>query len=197
MQHLARLISSTHAQVTFISETRNSRVTADDLTDHFHMCNSFVAPAIGLSGGLWVMWSDDVDVDIVSSSHYYILASVVQKSNASSFNLVCVYGDPHHKKTNSIWNDVLSFIMQNQGKPTLCMGDLSNIMHPNEKWGHSPPSLSRIDSFCSLIKQCCLIDLGYSGPAYTWTNKRFTTNPTFERFLSYHDPKLPQAKKKI
>ena len=25
------------------------------------------------------------------------------------------------------------------------------------------------------------MDLGYSGPAYTWTNKRFTTNPTFER----------------
>lgn len=80
-----------------------------------------------------------------------------------------------------IWNDVLSFIMQNQGKPTLCMGNLNNIMHPNEKWGHSPPSLSRIDNFCSLIKQCGLKDLGYSGPAYTWTNKRFTTNPTFER----------------
>jgi len=54
-------------------------------------------------------------------------------------------------------------------------------MHPNEKWGPSPPCLSRINNFCALVKQCGLIDLGYSGPAYTWTNKRFTTKPTFER----------------
>jgi len=54
-------------------------------------------------------------------------------------------------------------------------------MHPNEKWGQGPPCLSRIRNFCTLIKQCGLIYLGYSGPAYTWTNKRFTTRPTFQR----------------
>ena len=90
MQHLARLMSSTHSQVTFISETRNSHITANDLTDHFHVSDSFVVLAIGLSGGLWLMWNDDVDVDIISSSHYYVLACVVQKSRVHSFNLVCV-----------------------------------------------------------------------------------------------------------
>jgi hypothetical protein len=99
------------------------------------MCNSFVVPALGLSGGLWVTWNDEVDVHIVSSCHFYVLASVAPKSNSSSFNLVCMYGDPHNQHTNSIWNDVFSFIMQNQGIPTLCMGDLNNIMHPNEKMG--------------------------------------------------------------
>ena len=144
------------------------------------MCNSFVVPALGLSGGLWVMWNDEVDVNIVSSCHYYVLASVAHKSNSSSINLIRMYGDPHHQHTNSIWSDVFTFIMQNQGIPTLCMGDLNNIMHPNENWRYGPPSLAQIDNFCSLIKQCGLMDLGFSGPAYTWTNKRFTTNPTFE-----------------
>ena len=89
-----RLMSSTRAQVTFIAETRNSSVNADQLTNHFRVSDSFVVPATGLSGGLWVMWTDDVDVNIVSSSHYYVLASVVQKCSAVSFNLVCLYGDP-------------------------------------------------------------------------------------------------------
>ena len=96
MKHLARLMSSTHAQVTFILETRNSRITANELNNHFLISDSFVVPAVGFSGGLWVMWTDDVDVNIVSFSHFYVLACVVQKSSASSFNLVCVYGDPHH-----------------------------------------------------------------------------------------------------
>lgn len=104
---------------------------------------------------------------IVSYSHQYVLASVVQKCDVISFNLVCSYGDPHHKRTQSI-----SFI---------CMGDLNNIMPPNEKWGPGPPCLTRINNFCALVKQCGFMDLGYSGPAYTWTNRRFTTNPTYER----------------
>ena len=92
MKHLARLMSSTHAQVTFISETRNSRITANELNNHFLISDSFVVPVmrlaflvafgrrglIGLSGGS------------LSGSHYYVLACVVQKSNVSSFNLVCV-----------------------------------------------------------------------------------------------------------
>lgn len=131
------------------------------------MNGSFVVPAIDLSGGLWVMWSDDVDVHIVSSSHYYVLARVVQKSSTNNFNSVCVYSDPHHQQTDSIWNDVFSLVVENQGRPTLCMGDINNIMHPNEKWVQGPPCLSRIDNFCALIKQCGLMDLGYSGPAYT------------------------------
>ena len=135
MQHLARLMSSTHAQVTFVSETRTSRIHASQLSNHFQVSDSFVVPAVGLSGGLWVMWTDDVDVNIVSSSHYYVLAFVVNRATAVSFNLVCMYGDPHHQHTNDIWHDVEAFVVQSQDSPTLCIGDLNNIMHPNEKWG--------------------------------------------------------------
>jgi len=43
------------------------------------------------------------------------------------------------------------------------------------------PDIRRINLFCDYVKQCGFIDLGYSGPAYTWTNKRFSTSPTFQR----------------
>jgi hypothetical protein len=36
-------------------------------------------------------------------------------------------------------------------------------------------------AFRSFVKICGLFDLGFSGPAYTWTNKRFSSKPTFER----------------
>lgn len=68
MQHLARLMSSTKAKEIFRSKTRNSKITASQLTNHFHIGDSFVVPAVGLSGGLWFMWTDDLDVNIVSSS---------------------------------------------------------------------------------------------------------------------------------
>lgn len=63
----------------------------------------------------------------------------------------------------------------------LCMGDLNNIMNVNKKLGPGPANVRRIFEFCCMIKDPGLFDLGYNGPACTWTNKRFTTNPTYER----------------
>jgi hypothetical protein len=60
------------------------------------------------------------------------------------------------------------------------MGDLNNIMSAREKKGPHPANLRRISDFCGMVKECDLFDLGYNGPAYTWTNKRFNSNPTFE-----------------
>ena len=54
-------------------------------------------------------------------------------------------------------------------------------MNVNEKMGLRLANVRRISEFCCLIKDYGLFDLGYNGPAYTWTNKRFNTNPTYER----------------
>lgn len=61
------------------------------------------------------------------------------------------------------------------------MGDLNEIMHPNEKFGPGRHDTRRVNAFCDSMKQCGFLDLGYSGPVYTWTNKRFSTAPTFQR----------------
>jgi len=61
------------------------------------------------------------------------------------------------------------------------MGDMNNIMHVNEKLGPTRADIRRINAFCAHVKQRGFIDLGYSGPAYTWANKRFSTNATYER----------------
>ncbi|GJN13519.1 hypothetical protein PR202_gb00232 [Eleusine coracana subsp. coracana] len=92
-----------------------------------------------------------------------------------------MYGDPHHVHTTTISQEVASFVMDNPNIPTFCMGDLNNIMHVNEKCGLNPANAARIRNFCWLVKNCGFFDLGYNGLAYTWTNKHFTTNPTFQR----------------
>jgi hypothetical protein len=61
------------------------------------------------------------------------------------------------------------------------MGDMNNIMHACEKSGPGPVNDHVISEFRCLVKDCGLFDLGYKGPAYTWTNKRFDSYPTYER----------------
>jgi hypothetical protein len=62
----------------------------------------------------------------------------------------------------------------------LCMGDMNELLYDMDK--NSPNiNRSRMYAFRSFVKSCGLFDLGFSGPAYTWTNKRFSSKPTFQR----------------
>jgi len=169
-------------QVCFVSETRNSSITRTSLINRFiNYSDAFVVPAHGQSGGLWLIWNHEVDVIVVDHSPHYIFALCTNSASMQQYGLLCIYGDPHHLATSDIWRQVLNFVVNNSNLPILCMGDMNNIMHVNEKLGPTRVDVRHINNFCSHVKQCGFIDLGYSGPAYTWTNKLFTTNPTYER----------------
>ncbi|GJN40320.1 hypothetical protein PR202_gb29523 [Eleusine coracana subsp. coracana] len=179
--HLAHLIASTKAQVIFVSETHSTRITKAHLNSRFPVIDSHVVPAVGKLGGLRLMWNDEVNLSIIHSCHHLILANDVLKPNNLSYNLVCIYGDPHHLQTTTIWQEVSHFVLAFPNTPTFCMGDLNNIVNANTKFGPNPVNTARIHNFCCLVKECGFFDLGYSGPAYTWTNKHFCANPTFQR----------------
>lgn len=180
MLFLARLIHSTKAQVIFVSEIKSSKVKSDDLTSRFNMADSIVVNSRGQSGGLWLMWNDDVHVTVHLANFHVILASVVNIATSLQFGLVCIYGDPYHRQTNQIWEHVAAFVRNNPGKPMLCMGDLNDLLYDMDT-SSTYVNSKRIHAFRAIVKNCGFIDLGYSGPAYTWTNKCFSSMPIFYR----------------
>jgi hypothetical protein len=138
-------------------------------------------PSQGQSGGLWLIWNDNIDLNIVDHNHHFIFALCTNKISLKHYGLICIYGDPHHRTTSVIWDSVLNFVVQNNNLPMFCMRDLNEIMHANEKSGPTTVDVSRINDFCMYVKQCNFIDLGYNGLAYTWTDKCFSSVPTYER----------------
>jgi endonuclease/exonuclease/phosphatase family metal-dependent hydrolase len=181
MVHLSRLLTSTKAQVCFISETRNSSISAIALKNHFALNNAYVVPSNGHFGGLCLLWTHEVEISILDQSQHYIFCMCINKSNLKQFGLVCVYGDLHHRSTSIIWDNVLTFVASNYNVAMFCMGDLNELMHDSEKLGPRTTSNARINLFQFYVKRCGFIDLGYNGPAYTWTNKCFSFATTYER----------------
>ena len=70
----------------------------------------------------------------------------------------------------------------NSSLPMLCIGDMNDILYDMDK---NSPNINRSHMcvFRSLVKQCGLFDLGYSGPAYTWTNKDFLLIPPLKDWI--------------
>ena len=149
MAHLSHLLLSTKAQVCFISETRNSTISK---TSSKHLNNAHIVPSAGQSGGLWLLWKDEVDVTIFEYNHHFIFALCVIKSTNQFYGLICIYDDRHHRATNVIWDQVLNFVTLNSNLPMLCMGDLNELMHANEKLGPSTADVNRINTFCAYVK---------------------------------------------
>ena len=105
-----------------------------------------------------------VAINIVYHNHHYILALCNSTTTSDQYGLVCIYGDPHHRNTSTMWNRVLTFVVNHSTLPILAMGDMNELMHASEKCGPGRPDIRRINLFCDYLKQCGFIDLGYSGP---------------------------------
>lgn len=56
--------------------------------------------------------------------------------------------------------------------PWCCIGDFNAIRSPWEKQGGKSIPEQEFTEFIEFINYCRLIDLGYAGPAYTWSNRR-------------------------
>uniref|UniRef100_A0A0E0C2Y7 Uncharacterized protein n=1 Tax=Oryza meridionalis TaxID=40149 RepID=A0A0E0C2Y7_9ORYZ len=89
MQHLQNLIRSTQAHVIFVSETKISVISSDDLTNAFPVDHSFVVPADRNSGGLWLMWTNEMDLTVAMSSANYVLAFGVHNLTKAQFVSLC------------------------------------------------------------------------------------------------------------
>lgn len=61
------------------------------------------------------------------------------------------------------------------------MGDFNEIVHLSEKLSGSSREYSSANSFAEVIDQCSLMDLGYEGPQFPWTNKQHPPNTIQER----------------
>ena len=102
MAFLARMIHSAKPQIIFVSEIKSTKVKSSDLSARFNMNDALVVPSRCRSGGLWLMWNDDLKVTIHAASFHYILANVVHLASGVQFCLLCIYGDPYHRQTDAI-----------------------------------------------------------------------------------------------
>lgn len=168
---LKRYLRCTKAGLAFISETRCNTKVAEKRIKDLPLCNSIVVASQGQSGGLWMIWSDDYEVTLIQKTKNFI-ATVVRLKGTQEKWLCCgVYGDPNRSENQAIW-DRLEIIFDGFDGPACLFGDFNAIASTNEKWGGTAQLSTNNRAFRKWIHGAGLMDMGYQGPAYTWSNKK-------------------------
>ncbi|KAJ4767097.1 Endonuclease/exonuclease/phosphatase family protein [Rhynchospora pubera] len=177
-QFLKDSMHATRASFVFLSETKASYRRMYRFMRSVPGFKFCIVPARGLSGGLCLAWRDDLDAQILHTSQNHIAAYITMKGKPP-WVLVGIYGDPSHYRNRELWQN-LSYVIGANDLVCL-MGDFNEILNGDEKFGGSSRVKSSTVDFKNFVFENGLIDMGYKGPAYTWTNKRGVSQAIFQR----------------
>nr|XP_023896924.1 uncharacterized protein LOC112008814 [Quercus suber] len=181
-------------------ETRLGGSRAKDVTDRLPFDGAIHTNTIGYAGGLWLLWNTGkVEVSLLSKTEQEIHVSVKVHSLNSIFFFSAIYASPRLAKRHVLWNNLCLFA-ELHNMPWVIAGDFNESLSSEDKFGGRAVSSSRSLEFKECLDSCNMIDLGFSGPRFTWTNKmevealiqerinRFFVNPSW--CTTYPDAKI-------
>ena len=80
-----------------------------------------------------------------------------------------IYVSPRLAKIRILWNN-LKFVAHLHNLLWLMLGDFNEVLCGEDKFGGNQVNLNRALEFKGCLDECNMIDLGFAGPKYTWTN---------------------------
>jgi hypothetical protein len=152
-------------------ETKVRKAKMDFIRSKVGFSSLLAVDCVGKSGGLALMWNDEVEVTVKNYSQNHISAEVKKAEVGVPWMLTGFYGQPDPSKRSETW-DLLSLIKQNISGPWTCIGDFNEILFTTEKWGGNPRPIKQMAEFQQTLTSCELYDMGYKGSKYTWCNFR-------------------------
>lgn len=131
--------------------------------------NGVFVNRVGLSGGLALLWREDIDVTLQTFSRRHIDVVIEEKALNRRWRFTGFYGHPETSKRNLSWQ-LLKKLASYPLLPWVCMGDFNKILEFNEKEGGRFRPWNQIRDFRCVLEDCGLADLGYIGNKFTWVN---------------------------
>jgi hypothetical protein len=133
--------------------------------------NMIAVNCVGKSGGLALLWGDELDVEIQNYSRRHVNAKISLPFESATWKFTGFYGNLEAGKWGESW-DLLRHLKSMDPVLWVCLGDFNEILNQSEKWGGNERNRSSMESFQSTLDECRLLDLGYLGQKFTWNNGR-------------------------
>ncbi|KAL5800890.1 hypothetical protein ACOSQ3_032522 [Xanthoceras sorbifolium] len=167
---LRKVIRKQSPNLVFLSETRLKGEWAAKIKTQLGFSGGLHVDCVGKSGGLMLLWNDVWDVSVLSFSRGHIDV-VIEMENNLKWRFTGFYGCPVSNHRTDSW-ELLRRLKAVNRLPWLCGGDFNELLHMEEKSGGNERTGPGMFNFCSIVELCDFVDLGFSGPLFTWNNKR-------------------------
>lgn len=171
IRHLRRLISNHQPDFLFLSESKLSK--SDHMLSIVNSlgfdCYDFVVSNSRLRG-LVLMWHDVLNIHVTLTNDNVINCLLLDDLINCTWQFSFVYGPPILMMRAVFWDWLTTIGTTFLGLWCL-IGDFNALLHQDDKDGGRPISSSST-GFQKFINDFGLIDMGFLGHLYTWSNRR-------------------------
>ncbi|GLT30826.1 hypothetical protein SLA2020_056100 [Shorea laevis] len=119
-------------------ETKVAGEKAKEITASLRFSRPSIIDADGLAKGIWLLWDDTFQVNVLNERAQVIHAMVKVNSHPSFSNFIwylsAVYGHPQFETRSLFWENLKQFSQVIQG-PRLVIGDFNDVTCQDEKFG--------------------------------------------------------------
>lgn len=132
--------------------------------------SSYVEPN-GTAGGLALWWSDTLDVTINSKDPSHIDTTIDMGNGSDRVHITWIYGSTKWEERLQLWERLRRLAYHRRGS-WMVTGDFNEIAHGGEKEEGRPKQQRMMDAFNIMLQDTGLVDMGFKGQPFTWTNNR-------------------------
>lgn len=170
-RHLKEVVRNYQPTILCLVETRTNSNKACRVLRSFHFTNMAVVENRGFRGGIWCFWdANQIAIQVINYNTQYLNLAIVQDRKVI-WILSMVYASPERQERQSLWK-YYETIGKQIRLPWCIMGDIDEVLCQSDKAGGKRVLTTKHKGIWKMVNACELMDIGFSGPAYTWSNFR-------------------------
>ena len=147
-------------KIVFLMETKSKIKWMEKIKNRIDFGNGLIVPNKGRSGGVALLWTREVNLDISSYSGNHIDAIVRETECNFKWRITGFYG---HLETHWRYESwcLLAFLHSQYQLPWLCLGDFNEILSITKKAGGATRPQQQMEGFRTVVNFWGFLDLGY------------------------------------
>ncbi|KAK4707018.1 hypothetical protein R3W88_033432 [Solanum pinnatisectum] len=142
---------------------------------HINMFKSMLAmddAASNPNGKIWLFWTNDITCKVLETDDQQITCEINHTEVPETYIKTFVYAKCKEYLRKPLWDRLLHFTDTRNATPWCTVEDFNVITDTDEKLGGNTYNMRKSMDFIGIIEACGLMDLGFNGPRFTWSNQR-------------------------
>ncbi|XP_027182377.1 uncharacterized protein LOC113780798 [Coffea eugenioides] len=156
-------------ELIFLSETKNRKDVMNKVRLQLRYDRLFVVDPVGRAGGLAVLWRNELQICKVLYTDFTIELLMERTGARARWWLICVYASSEDQIREKQWK-VIEGRKSLWGQNWVLAGDMNDILSNDEKWGGCRRPERSFHTFRDFVNKNQLIDIGFEGIPWTWSN---------------------------
>ncbi|XP_075092134.1 uncharacterized protein LOC142172421 [Nicotiana tabacum] len=125
---------------------------------------------VNISNKIWVFWRYDLNCNVFANHEQLVTCKITRSNPGKDIFISVVYEKSKAVGREYLW-EYMRVFDSTISNPWVVIGDFNNILSIDEKLGGTPHKLSKSLPFIECLQDCNLVDMGYTGQAFTWCNE--------------------------